>query len=60
MGEQQSPTVIGMKLKMAGRGVYTAEIPASAMARDIEYWLTSGELVWPAAAPATPHTVVVL
>lgn len=60
MGEQHSPTVIEMKLKMVGRGVYTAEIPASAMTGDIEYWLTSGELVWPAAAPATPHTVVVL
>jgi len=61
MGEQQvSRTVVAMRLKMAGRGVYAAEIPASAMTGDIEYWLTSDALVWPAAAPATLHTVMVL
>jgi hypothetical protein len=62
MGERQaSPTVVEMQLKMSGRGVYTAEIPASAMTGDIEYWLTAADdMVWPAGAPASPHTVVVV
>jgi hypothetical protein len=53
-------TELPTTLKMADRGVYTVEIPASAMTADVEYYFSWGALVWPAGAPTVPHTVVVV
>eukprot|EP01046_Picozoa_sp_COSAG06_P058129 COSAG06_NODE_11573_length_1490_cov_1.064702_1_plen_50_part_00 len=49
-----------MVSKMVGHRVFVASIPAAAMAVDVEWYVSAGELVWPAAAPAVPHTVVVV
>ena len=59
-GSTKSWTNASMVSKMAGRGVFVASIPAAAMAADVEWYVSAGALVWPAAAPAVPHTVVVV
>ena len=59
-GSTKSWTNASMAPKMAGRGVFVASIPAVTMAADVEWYVSAGALVWPAAAPAVPHTVVVV
>ena len=61
MGGASAPwTTMSMTLKMARRGVFEATIPSAALASDIEYYVSWGDLVWPAGTPTVPHTVVVV
>ena len=63
MGSSGAWTNVTMRPKMAGRGVFLATIGAAAMRGAVEYYLScelpGSTLVWPATAPAVPHTVVV-
>ena len=52
-------TTAMMTRKMAERGVWLGQLPASALVGDIEYYVSWKQLVWPAGAPAMPHTVIV-
>lgn len=60
-------TSIVMQSKMAGRTVFETFVPSSLVQADFEYYLswtgTDPQItnhVWPAGAPAQPHTVVVV
>lgn len=60
MGSAASWSKTRMIPRMAGRGVFVGTIPATAMRSDVEWYVSSGMLVWPATAPETPHTVVTI
>ena len=53
-------TTAKMIRKMAERGVWLGQLPATAMVGDVEYYVSWKQLVWPAAAPEMPHTVIVV
>ena len=52
-------TTAKMTRKMVERGVWLGRLPAHAMVDDVEYYVSWKQLVWPAEAPAMPHTVIV-
>ncbi len=61
MGAADTPwTTATMIRKMAGRGVWLGQLPASSMVGDVEYYVSWKQLVWPAEAPAMPHTIIVV
>jgi hypothetical protein len=60
MGSAQSWTNASMTPRMTGRGVFVGTIPATAMKTDVEWYVSSGQLVWPATAPGLAHTVVAI
>lgn len=60
MGSATSWTNTSMTPRMTGRGVFVGTIPATTMQNDVEWYVTSDQLVWPAAAPRVAHTVVTI
>ena len=64
MGSAAEWDTIPMQLKMHGRTVFEAVVPAKVVDADFEYFVSwtgaKTEHVWPAAGESQPHTVIVL